>query len=167
MLITDEYRAQNEHMHKTREHYGKSSHRWVETVFNMCAQHNTIDVLDYGCGKGELHLGLPFGIQNYDPAIRKYSAEPQPADIVVCTDVLEHIEPDCLEDVLKDLRRCVKIVGLFGIPMTPAKKHLPDGRNAHLIVAGADWWRDKVLSAGFRIEDSHVIDGQYVVMVVA
>lgn len=153
MLITDDYRAQNTGMHKKRENYGKSSSQWIPAVFRLCLSMNTTDVLDYGCGKGDLHLGLPFGIQNYDPAIRKYSATPKPADIVVCTDVLEHVEPECLDDVLADLRRCVKNTGLFGIPQYKANRTLPDGRNAHLIVKDTAWWLDKLASAGFDVVD--------------
>lgn len=151
MLISEEYRKINADLHIAREDYGKHSSSFIDYVFNLCATVGTIDVLDYGCGKGELHLGLPFSIQNYDPAIRKYSTPPQPADIVVCTDVLEHVEPECLNDVLADIKRLTKTIALLGIPTGPAVKTLPDGRNAHLNQHPVEWWDDKLATEGFEV----------------
>jgi len=36
--------------------------------------------------------------------------------------------------------------GFFRIACYHAKKHLPDGRNAHLIVESPEWWRDKIVN---------------------
>jgi hypothetical protein len=38
------------------------------------------------------------------------------------------------------------VAGWFRIACYPAKKHLPDGRNAHLIVESPDWWRKQLLT---------------------
>ena len=59
-------------------------------------------VLDYGCGKGLLGLFLPISVYNYDPAMPEWSADPEPEDYLLCTDVLEHVEPDCIEDVVEE-----------------------------------------------------------------
>ena len=66
--------------------------------------------------------------------------------MVACIDVLEHVEPQCLESVLDDLKRLTKRVGLFTVHTEPAKKTLPDGRNAHLIQQPPSWWLPKFLS---------------------
>jgi len=71
---------------------------------------------------------------------------------VVCGDVLEHVEPECLDDVLAELRRVTQEVGLFVVHLTAAKKTLPDGRNAHLIQQPADWWQARIAAAGFAVE---------------
>ena len=63
---------------------------------------------------------------------------------MVCTDVLEHIEPEKLLFVLGDLQRCVRKVGWFVIHTGPAQKVLADGRNAHLIQRDAHWWRTQL-----------------------
>jgi len=76
----------------------------------------------------------------YDPAVVGLDDPPSAADIVVCSDVLEHVEPECLLDVMDDLRRVTKWVGIFTVATSPAKKILPDGRNAHLIQKPFDWW---------------------------
>jgi hypothetical protein len=98
-------------------------------------------ILDYGCGKQTLQLALPnLKITGYDPAIPELSALPESHDLVVCTDVLEHIEPAYLRNVLNDLVRVVNTVGLVVVSTRPAEKVLDDGRNAHLIQQSpADW----------------------------
>lgn len=104
------------------------------------------ELLDYGCGKGLLakslgpHLDHRVRVHQYDPAIPECADTPEPCEVVACTDVLEHIEPDLLDNVLDDLRRVTKGVGVFVIATGPARKILPDGRNAHLIQEGPGWW---------------------------
>jgi hypothetical protein len=65
--------------------------------------------------------------------------------MVCCIDVLEHIEPDLLDNVLDDLKRVTKRIGFFTVSTSPAEKTLPDGRNAHLIQAAPEWWLPKFM----------------------
>jgi hypothetical protein len=44
------------------------------------------------------------------------------------------------------IRNKIQKAGWFRIACYPAKKHLPDGRNAHLIVQPPEWWRDRMLN---------------------
>ena len=64
--------------------------------------------------------------------------------------MLEHIEPNYLENVLKELATIVEKFGFFSIHMGPAGKILADGRNAHLIQKPTSWWLPK-LSEYFEI----------------
>lgn len=150
VLVSDGYRALNQQLHETHPEYGIGGQQHVEAVLKICEGIKTTSVLDYGCGKGTLARGLPFPIWEYDPAIPGKDMEPRAADLVVCTDVLEHIEPDKLADVLGNLKALVKKVGYFVISTRAAKKTLPDGRNAHLIQQKPDWWQ-KQLSKYFDI----------------
>ncbi len=145
MLISDEYRKMNEGLHENKKMYGTSGAKWAPHVVDMSERLATKDVLDYGCGKSTLAQNLPFDIKEYDPCVPEKAARPEPADIIVCTDVLEHIEPECLDEVLDDLYVLMKKVGLFTIHNGPAKKHLADGRNAHLIQENEKWWLEKIL----------------------
>lgn len=154
MLITDAYQSQMREMHVQREDFGKRGSQWAVIAMAMCGKHETTDVLDYGCGKGELNLHLPFSVKCYDPGVPKHAKPAEPADIVLCTDVLEHIEPECLDDVLKDLRRVTKKEAFLVIALTKAKKILPDGRNAHLIIESPEWWEDQIKTAGFEVISS-------------
>lgn len=144
-LISEEYSKLNQQLHKENPNYGCNGKHYLQDVINIAKELNTQDILDYGCGKSSLAQNIPFIIKQYDPAVPKYSALPRAADLVVCTDVLEHIEPECLDDVLEHLRTLVKKMGLFTVATRPAKKTLPDGRNAHLIQQSGRWWLLKIL----------------------
>ena len=99
-------------------------------------------LLDFGCGKAALRdaLGIKDGYFGYDPAIPEFSATPEPQDLVVCSDVLEHVELGYVPSVIKDLARCTKKVGFFVIHTSAAMHILPDGRNAHIVQEKASWW---------------------------
>lgn len=145
MLITEEYRKLNEQMHFEKKAYGTSGVKLANYVKSIAENAKTTDILDYGCGKGTLAANLPFDIKQYDPAIPEHATPPEPADIVICSDVLEHIEPECLTDVLDDLYRLTKKSTLLVIHNGAAKKHLPDGRNAHLIQEDEQFWLTMLL----------------------
>ena len=139
-LITSEYKALQTKFHIDTPNYGVSSSRHVEPILALSKTLNVRDILDYGCGKCQLQKGLPFPIQNYDPCMPEYERRPNPAKLVVCTDVLEHIEPDCLKAVMDDLRSLTLEYLFVEVSTRLASKTLPDGRNAHLIVENPNWW---------------------------
>jgi hypothetical protein len=143
-LISEEYVRLNAQLHRENVAYGIGGSRHADTVIKLRSAIKADSVLDYGSGKGYLQKELPFPIWQYDPAMPEFSESPRPADLVVCTDVLEHIEPDKLDYVLDDLRRCVKKVGYFVIHTQPSTKSLADGRNSHLIQKGQKWWGKKL-----------------------
>jgi len=149
MLISPDYLELQKALHAGGR-YGISSGRWADPARQLAAREECVAILDYGCGQGQLKAALGNSVREYDPAIAGKAAEPEPADLVVCTDVLEHIEPDCLDAVLLHLRSKVKKSLLFAISLRPAGKTLADGRNAHLIVESADWWLDR-LAPYFRV----------------
>ncbi len=144
MLITDEYKKLNEKLHESNKHYGTGGHKWAPHIEGFAKMVGTTDILDYGCGKSTLAQNLPFSINQYDPAIEKYSDAPDAADILVCTDVLEHIEPELIDDVLAHIRSLTKQACFLVIANRPAKKVLEDGRNAHLIQQDEGWWLEKL-----------------------
>ena len=65
--------------------------------------------LDYGCGKGVIlsHLNEKFPdteFIGYDPALPMWANKPKNKfDMVFSNDVLEHIEPNYLKEVLQDI----------------------------------------------------------------
>lgn len=151
MLITEEYRQLNSKLHDSNKSYGTSGHLYHEEIRDLASNLGTTDILDYGCGKSTLAMHMPFRIKQYDPAVLKYSTEPKPADLVVCTDVLEHIEPDCLTDVLKHISELTIKVAYFVISTVEAKKFLEDGRNAHLIIGDVRFWVNAIVDAGLSV----------------
>jgi hypothetical protein len=139
-LISEDYCGLNRHMHKQYGDYGGGGQRHFHEVKEIAESMGTTDILDYGCGKSTLSMQFPYAIKQYDPAILRFSALPEPADLVVCTDVLEHIEPDLIGNVMKHLQTLTR-KGIFAVAATgPSLKYLPDGRNAHLIVETPRWW---------------------------
>lgn len=149
-LISPAYANLNKKLHQDNEAYGTSGIQYAQDVMNLCFQYSTQDVLDYGCGKSTLANNLPFTIQQYDPCVERFSAKPWPADILVCTDVLEHIEPDCINDVIAHIGALTKKVAFLLVANGPALKTLEDGRNAHLIQENPRWWLEK-LSANLDV----------------
>lgn len=145
MLISATYRKLNADLHKENPAYGISVVKYVANIAQFGISLGAESVLDYGCGKGLLaeNIGEHIVVREYDPAIEAKSAEPDSADLVVCVDVMEHIEPLCVDDVVKHLSsKALKGVFLT-ICIVPAKKTLADGRNAHISIHSAGWWLDK------------------------
>lgn len=146
MLFTPDYQALQKKFHEARPDYGCGGNKHVDFVQHLSEQIQSRDILDYGCGKAYLQKGLPFPIQNYDPCTVEYNVVPRPADILVCTDVLEHIEPELLDDVLAHIAGLTKQVAFLNVATRPAVKFLPDGRNAHLIQESPSWWLKRLLA---------------------
>jgi hypothetical protein len=110
-------------------------------------------LLDFGCGKGyqytkmNLHKEYFNNIMPslYDPGT-KYSDFPEGMfDGVICTDVLEHIEEEDLDEVLGQIFSKANKFVYLGVCTIPALAILPDGRNAHVTIKPFQWWLDKVL----------------------
>ena len=141
-MITEEYRALNAEMHRTNNDYGRMGERYVGHVRMVADKIGAASILDYGCGKHTLRDGMPDwpDFREYDPALPGFDAPPEPADLVVCTDVMEHIEPEHLTAVLDDIALLASKGVFFVITMRPAQKPLPDGTNPHRIVEDETWW---------------------------
>ena len=108
-------------------------------------------VLDYGTGKGalvrRLRAELPSAVRvdGYDPAMQEFSSKPsEPTDILLCLDVLEHIEMSSIDAVLRDIHALTKHFCYLVIDLQPAVKKLADGRNAHILLAPPEWWIGRV-----------------------
>ena len=160
MLITPEYLTLQKQLHATNEHYGTSGAKYADIV-RQISKWGRYGILDYGCGRMTLAkaLGPAYRVTNYDPCIEGLDFPPVPHEVVACTDVLEHIEPELVENVLGELRRLTKKVALLVINTGPAKKTLADGRNAHISMHPDYWWMDRIKAAGFEITD-HFDEGQ-------
>lgn len=102
-------------------------------------------ILDYGCANGKFKVYMDkhkpqYTVYEYDPGIRGKDKLPSPADFVVCCDVMEHVEPDLLDNVMAHLRSLVIKGGFFNISTKEAITMLSDGTNAHKIVKDSNWW---------------------------
>lgn len=141
-LISKYYLQLQSTLHSENPAYGSSGHLHAGWITRTMCKYGGTRVLDYGCGKQTLKASLPkpYEYIPYDPAFLGIHTPPPQADLVAALDVMEHIEPECLEDVLKDIRRAAQLCALMVISTRPASKIMADGRNAHLIQQPPIWW---------------------------
>lgn len=148
MLLSEQYRAEQAKLHAAGN-YGTASLQYGAMVSGIVDNSGAKTLLDYGCGSMRnlaKVLDCDVVYEGYDPAVPAFAADPDAADLVVCIDVLEHIEPDCLDSVLDHLKAKTLKHAFFTVHTGPAVKVLSDGRNAHLIQQPASWWLPKFLA---------------------
>lgn len=162
-MITEHYLQLNARLHQERPDYGANGARWAQQVNGYALAVGARTAIDYGCGKGSLREKLrrisPLQVTNYDPAILEFAEMPVPADLVICTDVMEHVEPEQLHNVLEHIASLARTAVFMNIACREAKKTLADGRNAHLIVRQPYFWLD-TLREYFDIESFQCDPGQ-------
>ncbi len=125
-------------------------------------------LLDYGAGKGIAYrmpltvegttyddLRAFWGVEEvtcYDPGYEPYSEFPEGRfDGVICTDVLEHIPGEDLPWILEEMFVFARLFVFGNIASYPARKHLPNGENAHCTIRPKAWWEALIgqVAAGF------------------
>lgn len=155
--ISDEQRRLNKNLHSQDDRFGNRADgagvasRLPAALSRMHELGICSSVIDYGTGKGKLvkrlrdELSPDILVHGYDPAVDEFSTKPtEPADILVCLDVLEHIEMETIDAVLNDIKKLTKRFCFLVIDLQPAVKLLSDGRNAHILLAPTDWWVNKL-----------------------
>lgn len=160
-LASEEYRSTLRDMHGQAP-WGNKGFKYSHEVRQFCADlfgvgADDFDILDYGCGLATFEAtNEDLTVRSYDPGIPGKDAMPAPAAVVICTDVLEHIEPELIYNVLRHIAELARVGIFLHIATKPAKRFLPDGRNAHLIVEGVDYWTAKLstISDRFKIRDT-------------
>jgi len=161
-LTSPDYKRQLQKKHAGMK-WGRSGNSHADTVIDFAAAMKATSVLDYGCGRGTLKAAVPkLKVLEYDPGIPGKDDLPKPADIVVSTDVLEHIEPDKVNRVLRHQYQLARKGGFFVIALSASREVLPDGRNAHLLIQSPDWWLEKLKESGWQIMRHELRKGLYV-----
>jgi len=93
---------------------------------------NITTAIDYGCGKARAwknynlkQLWKLHDVQLYDPGVDEYALKPAtPRDLVICTDVMEHIPEHLVDEVLADICRLANKAVFLNICTRPASKLL-------------------------------------------
>ena len=111
------------------------------------------NILDHGCGQGGLVTtinedpSITARAYGYDPAVEAFSKLPKHNfDIITSIDVLEHIGRDYINETIAEIKKINSGFFFFCIDLIPAKKKLPDRRNAHVLLAPSDWWAQQIKS---------------------
>jgi 2-polyprenyl-3-methyl-5-hydroxy-6-metoxy-1,4-benzoquinol methylase len=146
---------------------------WADWLTDMVMAYlDPSNVLDVGCAYGlvvdRLQLrGIPahgfdhseFAISRASPRIRDTvwvgdAADPAawsvgPVDLVLCTEVLEHLTPDqaraFLENAYQHAERALVLV------TTPSHPEVAEGDESHINIAPMKWWMDLIRSVGWQI----------------
>mgnify|MGYP002538745548 CR=1 FL=1 len=108
------YIKQYEILHKQKSNYGMTSIKFYDDIEKLVKKNNIKSILDYGCGKSKLIDRIMENYKvttcKYDPAIKEYSNKPNSNyDLVICTDVLQHIPLFDLDKVLNNLKEYGKL----------------------------------------------------------
>ena len=148
MAISKDYQEQLKALHNKVDSFGKRS-KLPPEFKKLLDSHNFNSVLDFGAGKGLLSKTLKqeypnLKVYSYDP-VTFNNPLPDSVDVVYSSDVLEHVEPELLDDTIEDLFNRTEKYHYHLIACHPAKKKLNDGRNAHLIIEEPNWWKEKLL----------------------
>lgn len=153
-LLSPQYRALLNRAHREMNWAG-AGYKQAAAVAQFADEIHAKSILDYGSGQGTLARALaeydpPRKVRNYDPGLPDASGLPKLAHLVVCSDVLEHIEPEKLDNVMQHIHGIAVTGAYFVIATRPANKNLPDGRNAHLLVESPEWWLAKIAAQGWK-----------------
>ena len=144
-MITNEYRKQLQALHEKESTWGNGPRRYMMRICKWVLEENITEVLDYGCGKGKnVPFILPITVVNYDPGVPSWSADPRVCTHLMCIDVIEHIEPEYLDEVLQHIASKFTVGAMLNIALTESRHFLPDGRNAHILLKPTEWWIPKL-----------------------
>ena len=157
-----DYIKQYELLYKIKKNYGKTSIKLYDVLEKIINDLNILSVLDYGCGKSKLldliKKNKKIKIYRYDPAIKKYSKlTKNKTDLVICTDVLQHVPLYDLDRVLKEIKS-KGIYILFYIKCTNHKTKLPNGTYANCTVYDKKWWLEKLSNYYDDIKEIKISD---------
>ena len=149
-------------LHKTTP-FGKRA-KFPKELAKFINDRGPQSILDFGCGKGRLIEKIKetypnIDVTGYDPANPDFdrSIDDVRVDMIISSDVLEHVEPEYIDDTLNFLQTKSKFFYHL-IACSPAKLILPDGRNAHLIVENDQWWRKSFLDLGYSIHKERFLE---------
>lgn len=135
-------------LHTEKKEYGASSIRMLDEISLAIDYLQPEVVLDYGCGKGAVLEKLQEKYPNikfygYDPAIPgRDILQVKQADLIINTDVLEHIPEEMIDDTLLQIASISSNV-FFSLDHAEAVNFLPDGTNAHCTIKPLSWYLSK------------------------
>lgn len=132
--------------------HGLSILQHAKQIGQLIRQYDVKTVLDYGSGRGDAYrsphkLHHEWGLKRksitlYDPAFPQYESLPvKPRDMVVCSDVLEHVPEADVPAFIGDLYGLARKVIWASVCCRPAKKTFPNTDiNLHVCVHPIEWW---------------------------
>ncbi len=160
MSITQEYKDEVFQKHAATQQGGKP---WGHTAVRFGGGAHVIalldkttphirTMLDYGSGEGTLRAHVEHErpgrvvFTEYDPGMPGIDKVPSGTfDLVVTTDVLEHVEPHLLAETIREISDLADITVYHNIPCYPTASNFTSGpyigKNIHLTVEEPKWWK--------------------------
>jgi hypothetical protein len=151
--LADSYDVYKQTHEKHPDYFaGFSIMEYVFEIGELIKHSNITSAIDYGCGKARAwsqynlqQLWKLHQVTFFDPGVEQYAIKPYiPRDLVICTDVMEHVPEHLVDEVLADINHLAKKAIFLNISTRPASKILVDGTNAHATVKPAPWWQKKL-----------------------
>jgi len=173
VLITPEYQAELHNLY-VEYTWGNTGGRYAgDSVVNILYEHPEIKtVLDYGCGAASLKKYVEdAGVTDrewtlYDPAVSRYQKEPTGKhDLVVSTDVLEHVEEPQLNNVIRNMQSLTDKYLLSEIACYLCNCRFESGpyvsQDMHINLKAPDAWRMRLEHPRFETIESfsYVLEG--------
>jgi len=160
-------------LHKDKEKFrGISLVPFAIDIYDILQFNKCKSVFDYGCGKGipyhenrfrevdsknkipnfDKPLHKWWGIDElflYDPGVTEHNKLPtKKHDMVICTDVLEHIPEEDLDWVLLEICSLSNSTVFINVSSEPALKTFTTGKykgeNVHVSLFDHEWWVEKI-----------------------
>lgn len=160
--------AYEEQLRKEHEgsNWGSTGARYSGAdIARLLNRYNPVTGLDYGCGKGTVAQHFTsVDWAEYDPGIEAKSQKPSGRfDIVVCTDVMEHVEEEHVPGVVAELGKHTKTVLFVDIACYLTGKTFASGpyagKDLHITVWDPeDWIRMFNMESGLKMLESRIID---------
>lgn len=134
--------------------HGLSVMQHSKQIAKIVKDHKIRSVLDYGSGRGDAYhsphkIYRAWGLKRqdirlYDPSFPQHDKKPgRQFDLVLCSDVLEHIPEEDTFAFVHDLFDHAKVHVWASVCCRPAKKTFPTtGENLHVTVKPFQWWHD-------------------------
>jgi hypothetical protein len=144
---------------------GRSILKQLKAIRTLAHKSGAKTALDYGCGRGEQYswtdievegekvgsLREYFGLDSvtlFDPAVPAHMQRPTSEyDLVICTDVLEHIHKSDVDWVLRDIIGFSRKAVFLSIANYKAGTLLPNGENAHTTIENLSHWSGRIKQA--------------------
>ena len=148
--------------------------RGLEVVVDLVSRTSPRSMLDYGSGKAKQytvrrqHMAWG-GLEPvcYDVGVPRLAKRPTGTfDGIICADMMEHIDPSDVDEVLADIFGFsshrdppAESFVYFHICCVPSvHKRLEDGRDVHLTIEPPEFWNEKL--NGFR-RDGLIIEARF------
>jgi hypothetical protein len=148
-MISPDYRKQMQAMAASHRFKDKLPKYYL--VQDFLKNESPKSLIDFGCAHGAMITRIKNDfpdiliVDGYDPGVTEYESFPQQQyDCLVSNDVIEHIEPKYLDSNLIAMNTLFTKSAWLVIACYPAKKKLPDGRNAHISLHTPNWWIEKI-----------------------